>query len=118
MLTFALYKKKTKYMPTLTIINSIKALSPAEQLFIIEQVLRCMREKGNQQAGFTEIGTDYIQGEEVANIPEISAGYMSHHRAAALAVPNRTTQAAIKEIRNGGGIKCKSVEELFEKLNA
>ena len=64
-------------MPTLTIINSIKALSPAEQLFIIEQVLRCMREKGNQQAGFTEIGTDYIQGEEVANIPEISAGYMS-----------------------------------------
>ena len=104
-------------MPTLTIINSIKALSPAEQLFVIEQVLRCMRENGNQQAGFTEIGTD-VQVEEVAVIPEISVGYMSHHRAAALAVPNRTTQAAIKEIRNGGGIKCKSVEELFEKLNA
>jgi len=63
-------------MPTLTIINSIKALSPAEQLFVIEQVLRCMRENGNQQAGFTEIGTD-VQVEEVAVIPEISAGYMS-----------------------------------------
>jgi len=31
-------------MPTITIINSIKALSPAEQFFIIEQTLRFVRE--------------------------------------------------------------------------
>ena len=31
-------------MPTLTIINSIKALSPAEQVFVIEQVLRFVRD--------------------------------------------------------------------------
>lgn len=34
------------------------------------------------------------------------------------AVPNRTTQAAIDEIRNGGGVRCKNVEDLFEKLNS
>ena len=63
-------------MPTLTIINSIKALSPAEQLFVIEQVLRCMRENGNQQAGFTEIGTDYVSSKEVAVISEIHKDYI------------------------------------------
>ena len=39
-------------------------------------------------------------------------------RSNAVAVPNRTTQAAIKEIRKGGGVRCKNVEDLFEKLNS
>ena len=64
-------------MPTATIINSIKALSPAEQFFVIEQVLRYMRENENQQAGFTEIGTDYMPNKGVAVISEIPDGYMS-----------------------------------------
>ena len=63
-------------MPTTTIINSIKALSPAEQFFVIEQVLRYMRENENQQAGFTEIGTDYVPNKEVAVISEINNDYI------------------------------------------
>ena len=34
------------------------------------------------------------------------------------AVPNQTTRAAIEEIRNGRGVRCKNVEDLFEKLNS
>ena len=34
-------------------------------------------------------------------------------RSKARSVPNRTTQSAIKEIRNGGGVRCKNVEDLF-----
>jgi len=34
------------------------------------------------------------------------------------AVPNKTTQAAIEEIRKGGGVRCENVEDLFEKLNS
>jgi len=41
---------------------------------------------------------------------------VTHHKSSVLSVPNRTTQTAIQEIRNGGGVKCKNVEELFEKL--
>jgi len=54
----------------------------------------------------------------LTNINGVTDFKVTHQKTAALVIPNRTTQAAIKEIRNGGGVKCKNVEDLFEKLNA
>jgi len=54
----------------------------------------------------------------LTNINGVVDFQVTHNKSTALSIPNRTTQAAVKEIRNGGGVKCKNVEELFEKLNA
>jgi hypothetical protein len=33
-------------------------------------------------------------------------------------IPNAETRAAIQELRAGKGIKCKSIDDLFEQLNS
>ncbi|MDR0873637.1 MAG: hypothetical protein LBN27_09285 [Prevotellaceae bacterium] len=33
-------------------------------------------------------------------------------------IPNKKTLAAIKELQQGKGVRCKNVDELFERLNS
>ena len=61
-------------MATATIIHFIQGLSLEEQNFVIEQILKLRQE--NKQAGFTEIGTDYVPSEEVATISAVPEKYI------------------------------------------
>jgi len=56
-------------MSATTIIHFIQGLTLEEQNFVIEQILKLRQE--NKQAGFTEIGTDYVPSKEVATISAV-----------------------------------------------
>ena len=52
-------------MSTAAIINNIQKLPVAEQRFVVEQVLKSIHNTEQKQAGFTEIGNDYVKSKEI-----------------------------------------------------
>ena len=96
-------------MATTAIIHFIQGLSLEEQNFVIEQILKLRQE--NKQAGFAEIGTDYVPSKEVATISATPEQYI-------LGVPQtleqlkNSVESAEKQYEMGLG---KSNEEIFNK---
>jgi len=100
-------------MATTAIIHFIQGLSLEEQNFVIEQILRLRQEGKQKQAGFTEIGTDYVPSGEIATISAVPEEV--------LVLPDwqkKILQQRLESVEQGNTVSQKEAHKIFEQCLA